>query len=103
MCHDAKNRFLIAYSELLQVAPAARKARISRQSIYRWRRDDPTFKGRMAAAWREGYQRWQREVYEPAEQLRQAARERRKAELKPARQQHAARMRRRKQQLLGQR
>jgi hypothetical protein len=78
----ARERFLTAYAEIRTVAGACRKSQIHRSTIYRWR-SDPAFVTAMDAAWQAGYRRWYKEIYEPQERARQAARERRYAELKP--------------------
>ncbi len=89
---DLKQRFLAAYAEIRTIAGAARRARIHRATVYRWRAD-PAFVTAMDAAWEAGCQRWRREVYAPQEAARQAARERRNAELRRLRQAQAAHMR----------
>src|SRR5688572_4997298 len=63
--------------------------------MYRWCHADVAFVLAMDAAWDRGYQRWYREVYEPQERARQAARERRDVELRPMRQAQTARCERR--------
>lgn len=97
MSQTAKERFLLAYSEVQTVAGAARKVRIHRATVYRWRAD-PAFVRAMDAAWKAGYERWRREVYTLEEVERQAARDRRNAELLPLRQELARRARAKKRQ-----
>ncbi len=87
---ERQNRFLLAYTELRSVAPAARRAGVHRATIYRWRAD-PAFVARMDAAWEAGYAHWRRTVYEPEEAQRQAARVARQAALRPARQERIRR------------
>lgn len=88
MLKPAKERFLTAYSEVRNVAGAARRAGIHRATVYRWQ-SDPVFVEAMRAAWKRGHERWLKEEYEPAERARQAARRRRNAELLPQRQRQA--------------
>jgi hypothetical protein len=88
MLNNTKERFLTAYSEIRNVAGAARRAGIHRATVYRWQAD-PAFITAMEAAWKCGYDKWYKEVYEPTEAQRQAARARRKAELLPQRRRQA--------------
>lgn len=90
MDRTAKQRFLVAYTELQTVAGACRRAQVHRSTVYRWRAD-PAFVAAMRAAWRAGHERWLKEVYAPQERARQAAHEQRNAELRPLRQEQAAR------------
>jgi hypothetical protein len=64
-----------------------------RSTVYRWCHADVAFVLAMDAAWERGYQTWRREVYEPEERERRAAKERRNAELRAQRVAQAARMR----------
>lgn len=89
---NIRERFLAAYAEIRTVAGACRQAQVHRSSVYRWRADR-AFVVQMDAAWEAGYQKWRREVYEPQERARQAAKERRNAELRAERQEQAEAMR----------
>jgi hypothetical protein len=77
-----QERFLALYGERRAIAPAAREAEIHRSTIYRWR-TNPAFVQAMDAAWEAGHKKWLREVYEPWEAARQAARAAREEELRP--------------------
>lgn len=95
--NERKQRFLKAYGEHRTVFHAAQVAGIHHSTVYRWRAD-PTFVAAMELAWRVGHERWLIEVYYPQKAAREAAHERRNAELRPMRQRLAARARQAKEE-----
>lgn len=76
-----QRRFLSAYSQQPQIAPAARVAGIHRASVYRWRADE-AFVAAMDAAMQSWYAALQVRI-KIQEAARQEQRARREAELRP--------------------
>ena len=78
---EPQRRFLSAYSQQPQIAPAARAAGVHRASVYRWRRDEA-----FVAAMKAAYQAWYAGHLvrvKIAETARAEQRRRREAELRP--------------------
>lgn len=81
---DAHQRFLEACEHAAldcqwSITAAAQLAGVHRSAVYRWCKEQPTFRAEIDAAFKRGHDRWVREVYQPELAARRAAKAQRDA------------------------